>query len=734
MTSVTPHMVVGRLGPVDMAGAPYVPAEAREELLVIKDGPLFMCARPDGEVVPAQVTGEGLYVEDTRYLSELRLELGGAPPVLLSSSAHLVHAAIVHATNPDLWIDGSIAFPQQTIHVERTLDVVGERLTARVELRNFGRQRLETLLELTLRTDFADMFEVRGARLRAARGHALAPKRLRDGAVLSYRGEDGGVASTVIEWDRAPVRCELEAVGAVATWPIDLGPGESTVLTAWAEPRGPRPRSRGPRAKDGTWLERGAWVGACTSMASDDPLVDEVLHRSARDLRALTTPLPPGAGTGEYLAAGIPWYVALFGRDPLITSAEALLLTPEPAKRTLRVLARFQATEDDPARDAEPGKVLHELRSGELARAGLIPHTPYYGTVDATPLFLILAGSYYRWTADLELLAELRPALEAGLAWMDEHGDLDGDGFLEYQRRAPGGLRNQGWKDSEDSVVHADGSLAEGPIALAEAQGYAYLARVRMAEVLDALGEPDRARELRGRAAALRTAFDQAFWLPDEGTFALALDGRKRPVASVTSNPAHCLFCDLVEPERARGVAERLMAPDMFSGWGVRTLSSDSPAFNPMSYHNGSVWPHDNAIAAAGLKRYGFAAEAERIATALFDVATRAPDRRLPELYCGFERGSTAAPVPYPVACVPQGGAAAAPFLLLQALLGISARAPEGVLAVYEPRLPAWLGHLELRDLRVGDARVSLRFARDGDSTAFSLLEQGEGVRVLMRG
>jgi glycogen debranching enzyme len=726
------QVVVGRVGPVELAGAPYVPAEAREELLVLKEGALFLCARPDGEVVPAQVTGEGLFVEDTRHLSELRLTLGSASPVLLASSADLVNVATVHATNPDLWVDGHIAFPQQTIHVERTFEL-GDRLAVRVELRNFGRDRLSSSLELTLGADFADMFEVRGARRRESRGVALAPVTRPGGVVLSYRGEDGAVVGTAVEWDHEPQGCEPQALGLVVAWPVDLGPGESVTYTTWVEPerigadRHPRRPGRAREARRG-------WEESCASFHSDDARVDRVLRRSVRDLQALTTPLPTAAGEGDYVAAGIPWYVALFGRDPLITSGAALMLTPELARRSLLVLARFQATHDDPARDAEPGKILHEWRSGELARAGLIPHAPYYGTVDATPLFLMLAGAYYRWTADLETLSELRPALDAALRWMDEHGDRDGDGFLEYERRAPGGLRNQGWKDSEDSTVHADGSLAEGPIALVEVQGYAYLARIRAAEIYEALGEPDRARELLKKAAELRAAFHEAFWMPEEGTFALALDGAKRQVGGVASNPGHCLLTGIVDPAEAAQVAERLLAPDMWSGWGVRTLSSDSPAYNPMSYHNGSIWPHDNAIVAAGLKRYGFVAEAERIATALFEVAGGSTDGRLPELYCGFDRGTAPAPVPYPVACVPQGWAAAAPILLLQSMLGISARAPEGTLVVAEPRLPEWLGGVELRGVRVGAGRASLRFTRDESATAFSLMERAEGVRVVMRG
>jgi glycogen debranching enzyme len=408
------------------------------------------------------------------------------------------------------------------------------------------------------------------------------------------------------------------------------------------------------------------------------------------------------------------------------------MINPEVARGTLLVLAGLQAQTDEGWRDAEPGKILHELRTGELARTGHIPHTPYYGTVDATPLFLMAAGGYYRWTLDLDTMRQLRPALDAALTWIDEWGDQDGDGFVEYEQRAPAGLINHGWKDSHDCIVHADGSLAQGPIALVEVQGYVYEAKLRIADVYEALGDAPRADQLRRQAGALRAAFNEVFWDPDEGFFALALDGRKQQVRSVTSNPGHCLYCGIVDDDKAALVAERLMAADMFSGWGIRTLSGSSPAYNPMSYHNGSVWPHDNAIAAAGLKRYGFDAATNRIAAGLFDVASGARDFRLPELFCGFQRDGSRAIVAYPVACIPQAWAATSPFMLLQAMLGISAQAPQNRLTVDRPRLPDWLDAVEIRGIRVGGSKVGLAFRQTGSSTAFSLLEQQGDVRIVM--
>ena len=723
-------MIAERAGPVELQRAPPIPAEAREELLVIKDGELFLCTRTDGDVAPAQVSGEGFYAHDTRYLSEVRLEVGGAAPVALSYAAVDDHA-VVDSTNATLPRGELEPIPQLSLSITRELMIASGRLYYLIRLLNFLRDPVTSTVALALAADFADMFEVRGGVRRPARGHALTPKQVRRGLVLAYIGEDDVFRETIIELDPMPGELELTTGRARGKWSVELEPGRRTDLLLTAEPSiGGRRRARRRPGTAAAELDRASvdWSASCTSIESDNELFNGLIERAMHDLRALIMPAPGG----QIVSAGIPWYVAAFGRDALVTAGEASLLNQDLSLDALRVLARLQATDDDPWRDAEPGKILHELRVGELARAGIVPHTPYYGTVDATPLFLIRAADYYQWTGDLETLRGLRPALDAALVWIDEYGDRDGDGFVEYQRRSPGGLQNQGWKDSHDSVVHADGSLAEGPIALVEVQGYVYLARIAIAEVYDALGAPDRATQLREQARALLHEFNDAFWNPREGTFALALDGRKRQVASVTSNPGHSLHCGIVEPEKANEVAERLMAPDMFCGWGVRTLSSECPAFNPMSYHNGSVWPHDNAIIAAGLKRYGHGRAVMKIAGALFDVATAARDFRLPELYCGFDRSERTSVVAYPVACIPQAWAAAAPFLLLQAMLGISPDAPARALRIDRPMLPDWLGQVRLHGLRVGDATVTLAFERDGAVTAFALLGQSGKVNVTM--
>ncbi len=697
---------------------------------MIKDGELFLCARTDGDVAAPRVSGEGFYAHDTRYLSEIRFEIGGAAPVALSYAA-VDDRAIVDSTNANLARGTRAPVPQQSLSISRELMIASGRLYYLVRVLNFLREPVTTSVSLALAADFADIFEVRGGPRRKARGHVLAPKQLERGLALAYVGEDEMFREAVIELDPQPAQVELDADRVRVHWLLTLEPGAPVTVLMTAEPSiggHRRSRRRIETAMAELEQQRSEWESRCTRIVSDNELFGGLIATSNRDLRALVMPAPGG----QIVSAGIPWYVAPFGRDALVTASEALLLNPDVARDALGVLAKLQASADDPWRDAEPGKIMHELRVGELARTGIVPHTPYYGTVDATPLFLMCAADYYAWTGDLQTLRTLRPALDAALRWIDEFGDRDGDGFIEYERRSPAGLGNQGWKDSHDSVVHADGSLAEGPIALVEAQGYVYRAKLAIADVYAAFGATDTELRLRGEAQHLREAFNEAFWNPEEGTFALALDGRKRQVASVTSNPGHCLYCGIIEPEKAAAVAERLMAPDMFCGWGVRTLSSGCPAYNPMSYHNGSVWPHDNAIIAAGLKRYGHDGAVRRIADALFDVATSARDFRLPELYCGFDRLERAAVVAYPVACIPQAWAAAAPFLLLQTMLGISPDAPGRELRIERPVLPDWLQLVRLEDLRVGHASVTLDFKRDGRVTSFALLEQDGELDVTL--
>jgi glycogen debranching enzyme len=715
----------------ELESAPSIPAEAGEEFLVVKEGDLFACSDRSGDISPQGRSGEGFYFSDTRFLAELRLTVGGAAPVLLASSGDLAYQAVVDATNPELIGTDESRVRQMTLNIHRTR-LVADRLYERVDIRNHGRTRARTTLEIYLAADFADIFEVRGHGGRKSRGQELAPRTQHESVSFAYVGADGSFRETVVELRSQPRSMDASNGQVVARWDIDLDPSQVTrvELSVEASVDGRRRRRRSfDTAVALNQQAKQEWDQANTVITTDRTGFNRLLESSSRDIRALITP----GDHGRIIAAGVPWYVAPFGRDSLLTSVETLLMNPDPARETLFVLAKHQSRTDDPLRDAEPGKILHEIRYGELAKAGHIPHSPYYGTADATPLFIMGAADYYRWTNDLDAMQRLRPHLDAALAWIDKYGDRDGDGFVEYVQRSPAGLRNHGWKDSYDSVVHADGSLAEGPIALAEVQGYTYAAKSRSAEVYEALGHGDVADELRAQSQTLRAAFNDSYWMPDEGFYALALDGEKRQVKSIASNPGHCLYCEIVDEDKAAAVCDRLMAPDMFSGWGIRTLSSGSPAYNPMSYHTGSVWPHDNAIIAAGFKCYGRADLTSAVVTAMYEAALESPELRLPELYCGFMRERHIPYVQYPVACSPQAWSAAAPFALLQSLLGITADAPNDQLTIRYPGLPSWLSNVQLQNLRVGDSKLSLSFTKQGSATAFSLVDREGTVRVVMQ-
>jgi glycogen debranching enzyme len=701
-----------------------------ERLYSIKEGDMFLFADAEGNLDAEEAIGAGLYYRDTRFLSDYMLTFDGRAPLLLSTSADRPYSSHIDLANQDLTApDGTVTAVQGTINIRRTR-VIKDRLYERIRVKNYNASPVSMRVELSFASDFADIFEVRGLK-RSQRGKLALPKAGKRSAVLAYLGQDNVFRETRISFELEPDEVEVAGEKVIIRWHVELEPSQTRVIPLTVEPRIAGRQGPVETFDAAVHLLRRSyedWERGCTRVWTDNQLYNSLLTRAMRDLRALRTPTEHG----EILAAGIPWFVAPFGRDALMTCHQTLMINPDLTRTTLEVLAKYQAEEVDTWRDAEPGKILHEFRQGELANAHVIPHSPYYGSVDSTPLWLLLLGTYYRWTDDLGFCRELLPNVERALHWVDTYGDLDGDGFLEYQASSPRGLTNQGWKDSHDSVVHADGKIAQGPIALAEVQAYTYMAKLRIADIYQALGRKEKAAELRQQAAELKANFNERFWVESEQYFAEALDGEKRQVASVTSNPAHGLYCDIVDPERAHLMARRLLAPDMFSGWGIRTLSKASVAYNPMSYHNGSIWPHDNAFIGAGLKRYGHAKAANRLATALFDMAVTVDDMRLPELFCGFTRRSPQRPVAYPVACSPQAWASGAPFLLLQAMLGISATAPENTLLVKKPHLPPWLNTVELHNLRVGRSTISVVFRRQGETTGFSLLEKEGNLRVLM--
>jgi glycogen debranching enzyme len=474
-----------------------------------------------------------------------------------------------------------------------------------------------------------------------------------------------------------------------------------------------------------------AWTRGTTSVATDHELFNRTIGRSVADLRLL---MNDGPAEGErYVAAGIPWFAALFGRDSIITALQMLAFRPQLAVETLEVLASLQATEVDDFRDAEPGKILHELRVGETARARELPHSPYYGSVDSTPLWLILLGATYEWTGDRGLVDRLWPNALAALRWIDEWGDRDGDGFVEYERRSPRGLLNQGWKDSGDAIRDRHGRESRAPIALAEVQGYVYDAKLRMAALATIRGETGLTDRLTREAAQLQGRFEEAFWVDDQRYYAMALDGDKRQADAIGSNAGHCLWSGIVSPGRARDVADRLLGPGMFSGWGIRTYASGQPGYNPFGYHTGTVWPHDTSLAAAGLKRYGFQEEANRLVGHVFEASQHFTEFRLPELFCGFDRETAPMPVPYPVACSPQAWSAGAVFLFLQTMLGLRGHADANELELLRPNLPDWLGKVTVTNLRIGEASVDLLFHRWRGTTSAEVLRKVGDLSLTIR-
>jgi glycogen debranching enzyme len=723
----------GELVPESLPSSPVprvpVVSDLPGKVLAVKEGETFLYSDIEGNLDDRVELGLGLYHRDTRFLSHYRLRISGRDPILLSSSAERGYVSHIDLTNTDLYEEDRAPIPQHTLNVRRMRTIRG-RLYERLRFKNYNHQAVDLDVDLTFGADFADIFEVRGLS-RETRGTYDPPRTGERSVAFGYAGEDHVRRETLIEFGVRPAAIEVRGDIVHVSFTVHLPAHETTTIPLVIEPVVAEERSPPGDFDEVVHALRHSyedWERECTHIRTDNELFDQLLTRGLRDLRALYTGMN-GAGI---IAAGIPWYVAPFGRDTLITSHQMLMLSPRPARESLQVLAEYQGTRVDDWRDEDPGKILHEIRQGELAGSGFLPHTPYYGSVDSTPWFLILLAQYFRWTNDLGFVKDLLPAAEAALTWIDEYGDLDGDGFVEFRSRARRGLRNQGWKDAHDSVMHVDGTIADVPIALAEVQAYVYMAKVRMADVYAALGDFERAVRLKDQATVLRRRFQDAFWMEQEGFFAGALDGDKQQVKTIVSNPGHGLYCGIVEPGRAEAVAHRLFEPDMFSGWGIRTMSKDAVGYNPMSYHNGTVWPHDNALIAAGLKRYGFLDATNRIATAMFEAAQYTDYMRLPELFCGFTRRTPSPPVQYPVACSPQAWAAGAPFLLLQGMLGISAAAHENVLTVNKPHLPPWLNEVELRNLRVGDSALSLVFRREGETTGFSLLSREGDVRVVM--
>lgn len=682
--------------------------------ITLAEGTSLFVTALDGAVNAGE--DHGFFVQDTRLLSRYRIRLGRRRWTLVSSAPITHYSAAFYFVNPGVEsVLGPVRRGTVALTVERTLR---GGIHEDIDITNYGPRPAAFPLIVDASCDFADLFEIR--RIGPMRERPVDVDVSPDAAEIHWRyaREDfrRGFVLRAVRSDTPP-----QPGPHGLTFHVTIPPRARWHTCLHLIPMIGDQQTRAPAACHGTVLEeveerRARWFRSVPTCTTPNREVAQTYRQAVDDLTVLSLTAADAAIEHCVVAAGLPWFATLFGRDSLIISLQSLPVTKRFAPAVLRELAELQATTRDDFRDAEPGKILHEVRYGELAHFHEIPHTPYYGTADATVLYLILLHETYRWTGDRALVEELLPTAERALRWIDRYGDLDGDGFQEYLRRSPRGIRHQGWKDSFNGVLHADGSPVDGPVALVELQGYVYDAKRRMAAIYDLVGRPDDAGRLRGEASALRTRFLERFWWPDERTYLFGLDGRKNPIQSVVSNAGHALWSGIALPEQAGAVVRRLMTPDMFSGWGVRTLSARHPAYNPYDYQLGAVWPHDNGLIALGFRRYGHVSEMLRIVEGGFGAAGCFQSNQLPELFAGLPRRPRAFPVQYREANVPQGWAAGSVFMLLQALLGLRGDAQHRRVLI-DPVLPDWLPRLELRGLTVGAARFDLTVVRDGDTT-----------------
>ena len=680
-----------------------------------------------GDILPLGKKEQGLYYKGTRYLSHFELRINGTRPLFLSSNMDEDNILMtVDLTNPDIYSGERLLLRRDNIHILRSRLLSGNMLLEHIRVRNFGEQEARFSMELGIDADFEDIFEVRGVK-RVRRGEFLEPEYGNRKFSISYEGLDKVKRICAFVFSRTP-----EAMGGNAfefEFALKAGQGEDLYISAEC--------SEGvvngafPDFLDtlkGAKNRLGARKKAGPGVATSNDRFNVSINRALADINMMLTETEHGL----FPYGGIPWFCTPFGRDGIITAIESLWLKPELARGVLKYLAAMQASGHDRRKACEPGKIMHESRQGEMAALDEIPFGLYYGSVDSTPLFVMLAGLYWRRTGDIATIKKLWKNIEAALAWMDKYGDLDGDGFLEYAPHARG-LRNQGWKDSQDSVFHRNGVLAEGHIALCEVQAYAYAAKKEAAALARLLGREEFAGRLGDEARELQKRFNEVFWDEDLGTYILALDGDKKPCRVASSNAGHALFTGIADPDKAKKVADKLLSEELFSGWGIRTIGASAARYNPMSYHNGSVWPHDNALTAFGLASYGFLEHFDKVFAGVFDASLHMELQRLPELFCGFHRRNGAAPTLYPVACSPQTWASGALLFMLQASLGIYFEAGKGIVIFKQPELPGFLTSVYIKNLLVTPRKgVDLLISRYGEDVTIEALRKPEDVNILI--
>lgn len=691
---------------------------------VIKENDLFLMTDKSGDIPDNDQSGLGLYTRDTRFLSRMEIRINNQRPILLSSAADENYISTIRLTNPHMEEDGKLILWRESVEIERTRFIYEGALYETFKLTSYYPKAIQFDFSVLLDADFTDMFVIRGFQ-HGKLGSKTGERSASGERVISYLGADELLRETEVKWDTQESR--ISETGEVH-FDVELKHQESVEIAFFIAPMidGNEPLQHEPKeAMNKLRASYASWNASSTSISSDMPLFNKLYHRGVQDLRVLLTDL----GYGQFPVAGLPWYSVPFGRDSLIAALQMLSLNPQIAKGTLLTMAAYQGQKEDEWRDEQPGKVMHEIRYGELAATNQVPFTPYYGTIDATPLFLLLTAEYYHWTGDLDFVSSLIPHLNAALNWIKEYGDYDKDSFVEYYQKSSKGIANQGWKDSADSVIHSNGDYAEAPIALVEVQGYVYQALTRLAPIFKSLGHEEQAEVMEKDAAQLRTRFEEDFWMDDEQFYAIALDKDKKRVDSVTSNAGHILMSGIASPERAKAVAARLVAPDLFGGYGIRTMSTAATGYNPMSYHDGSVWPHDNSLCLLGLSQSGFTEEAITVMQGLLNAADQFEYYRLPELYCGYS-DQLGAPVPYPVACSPQAWAAGTPLTFVQALLGLQPNALTRQITI-KPALLNGMNDLKVEQLQIGNGTLSLRVSRVDNEPKLEILSNQTGYELV---
>jgi glycogen debranching enzyme len=699
---------------------------ADDRTSVLKYGETFAVFNRLGDIEGMGIGDQGLYHRGTRYLSKLALRLNGSVPQLLRSTIHEDGSLFtIDMMNLDVYRDGRLILPRGLLHVFRSKFLWKDACYEKIRVANFGLTPFDVSISLSFGADYADVFQVRGIE-RAIVGDTLPPEVYDDEVALSYRGRDLELRRSQLKFSPAPSFLSRE----LATYLFTLAPREEKSLSVTITFQRNNTRSTSPgfeRSMNQSTQELQEMRSQFCSVTSSHAAFNRWLSRSASDVQMMIRGNPEGA----YPYAGVPWFSTVFGRDALVTAMQCLWAAPWIAESVLKYLALHQAVEVIPRQEAEPGKILHEMRHGEMANLNEIPFGLYYGSVDSTPLFVLLAGMYFDRTGDRNVLEAIWPNILAALDWIDQYGDADHDGFVEYQARSEKGLIHQGWKDSHDAVFHADGTLADAPIALCEVQAYVYGARLAAARIAESFGQSEFAEQQLLKAHRLQQKFESEFWDDNLRSYVLALDAQKKACRVLTSNAGHALFTGIASSERAGRLAATLFGENLFCGWGIRTVASSEIRYNPMSYHNGSVWPHDNSMIAAGLARYGYKEEAGKLLTAILDASTFMELNRLPELFCGFhKRPGVEDPTLYPVACSPQAWSAGAAYLFVNACLSISFSVDKKTVYVSKPHLPHFIDDITLASLRIGDAAIDIKIHRTSTGVVVDVLNGHGDLRV----